>query len=114
MIINKDVFIIAKNSVDYSIQLEKKLKELEKENARLRDLFTDYGKLVRLLNEFGVEYKEYTDPDFIDDPSVKAGTVLCVCIRDSVNINFDANYNFVSSSTDQRNSTIFRKQGKEE
>jgi hypothetical protein len=77
-------------------------------------IFSDYGKLVRLLNEFRIPYTEYTEPDFINDASVKAGAILCVCIRDSVNIHFDMNYDCISSSTDQINSTIFRKQGNSE
>lgn len=38
MIINKELFIVAKNSVDYNILLEEKLKYSEQENAKMREL----------------------------------------------------------------------------
>ena len=75
---------------------------------------SDYGKLIKLLDEFEIPYTEYTDPDFIDDESVKAGAILTVCIRDSVNVNFDMNYDCISSSTDSIGSVVFRNLESEE
>jgi len=75
---------------------------------------SDYGKLIHLLEEFKIPYTEFTEPKFIEYESVKAGAILCVCIRDSVNVNFDTNYDCISSSTDSIGSVVLRNKGSEE
>jgi len=64
----------------------------------------DLTNLMIFLASSGVQFSTYTDPDCIDEDSVKAGAVLCVSIRDSAHMNFDAKGNLVGSSTDCVNS----------
>ena len=60
----------------------------------------DLANLIIFLSNSGVQYTTYTDPDCIDEESVKAGAVLCVSIRDAAHMNFDAKGNLIGSSTD--------------
>jgi hypothetical protein len=60
----------------------------------------DLANLIIFLFNSGVQYTTYTDPDCIDEESVKAGAVLCVSIRDAAHMNFDAKGNLIGSSTD--------------
>jgi hypothetical protein len=64
----------------------------------------DLANLMLFLASSGVQYSTYTDPDCIDEESVKAGAVFAICIRDAVNMNFDVNGNLVGSSTDNAKS----------
>lgn len=64
----------------------------------------DLANLMLFLSSSGVQYSTYTDPDCIDEESVKAGAVLCISIRDAAHMNFDANGNLVGSSTDSAKS----------
>ena len=59
----------------------------------------DLTNLVLFLASSGVEYFTYTDPDCIDEESVKLGAVLSISIRGAAHMNFDAKGNLVSSST---------------
>jgi hypothetical protein len=56
--------------------------------------------LMLFLSNTGVEYFTYTDPDCIDEESVKAGAVLAISIRGAAHMNFDNKGNLVGSSTD--------------
>lgn len=64
----------------------------------------DLATLMLFLSSSGVEYSTYTNPDCIDEDSVKAGAVLCISIRDATHMNFDAKGNLVGSSTDSAKS----------
>ena len=55
MIINKELFIVAKTSVDYNILLEEKLKYSEQENAKMRELIREaIVQLDHMLKYFPV------------------------------------------------------------
>jgi hypothetical protein len=69
---------------------------------------SDYGLLIHTLDKLGIPYTEYTDKQFIDDESVKAGAILCVSIRDSVHVNFNKEYDCISTATDSAKSTVMR------
>ncbi len=60
----------------------------------------DLANLMLFLSGSGVEYFTYTDPNCIDEESVKAGAVLAISIRGAAHMNFDAKGNLVGSSTD--------------
>ena len=60
----------------------------------------DLANLMLFLASSKVQYSTYTNPDCIDEESVKAGAVFCISIRDSAHMNFDAKGNLVGSSTD--------------
>lgn len=60
----------------------------------------DLANLIIFLFNSGVQYTTYTDPDCIDEESVKAGAVFCISIRDAAHMNFDAKGNLIGSSTD--------------
>ena len=60
----------------------------------------DLANLMLFLASSGVEYSTYTDPDCIDEESVRLGAVLAISIRGAVHMNFDAKGNLVGSSTD--------------
>ena len=60
----------------------------------------DLANLMLFLASSGVEYFTYTDPNCIDEESVKDGAVLAISIRGAVHMNFDAKGNLVGSSTD--------------
>ena len=60
----------------------------------------DLANLVLFLASSGVEYFTYTDPNCIDEESVKDGAVLAISIRGTAHMNFDAKGNLVGSSTD--------------
>lgn len=60
----------------------------------------DLANLILFLANSKVEYITYTDPDCIDEESVKLGAVLAISIRGAVHMNFDAKGNLVGSSTD--------------
>ena len=64
----------------------------------------DLANLMLFLGATKVEYSIYTDEDCIDEQAVKDGAVFAICIRDSVNMNFDAEGNLVGSSTDSAKS----------
>jgi hypothetical protein len=64
----------------------------------------DLANLMIFLASSKVPYSTYTDPDCIDDQSVKDGAVLSISIRDAVNMNFDAEGSLVGSSTDSAKS----------
>jgi hypothetical protein len=60
----------------------------------------DLANLMLFLASSKVQYRTYTDPDCIDEESVKDGAVLCISIRDAAHMNFDAKGNLVGSSRD--------------
>lgn len=60
----------------------------------------DLANLMLFLSSGEVEYFTYTDPDCIDEESVKLGAVLAISIRGAANMNFNAKGNLVGSSTD--------------
>ncbi len=60
----------------------------------------DLVNLVLFLSSSGVQYSTYTDPDCIDEDSVKDGAVLAISIRGAAHMNFDAKGNLIGSSTD--------------
>lgn len=64
----------------------------------------DLANLMLFLSSSKVQYSTYTNPDCIDEESVKAGAVLAISIRDAAHMNFDANGNLVGSSTDSAKS----------
>jgi hypothetical protein len=71
--------------------------------SRLKGI-NDLANLMLFLGSTKVDYSIYTDPECIDEQSVKDGAVLAICIRDSVNMNFDVYGNLVGSSTDSAKS----------
>ena len=71
--------------------------------SRLKGI-NDLANLMLFLGATKVEYSIYTDEDCIDEQAVKDGAVFAICIRDSVNMNFDAEGNLVGSSTDNAKS----------
>lgn len=60
----------------------------------------DLANLMLFLASSGVEYFTYTDPNCIDEESVKDGAVIAISIRGAAHMNFDAKGNLVGSSTD--------------
>jgi hypothetical protein len=60
----------------------------------------DLATLLLFLSKTKTQYSTFTDPDFIDEESVKAGAVLAISIRDAAHINFDAQGRVVGTSTD--------------
>ena len=64
----------------------------------------DLANLMLFLASSGVQFDMFTDPDCIDEESVKLGAVLAISIRGTVHMNFDAKGNLVGSSTDCRGS----------
>ena len=60
----------------------------------------DLANLMLFLASSGIEYFTYTDPNCIDEESVKDGAVLAISIRGTAHMNFDAKGNLVGSSTD--------------
>jgi hypothetical protein len=60
----------------------------------------DLANLMLFLGSTKVEYSIYTNPDCIDEQSVKDGAILAICIRDAAHMNFDIDGNLVGSSTD--------------
>jgi hypothetical protein len=71
--------------------------------SRLKGI-NDLANLILFLGATKVEYSIYTDEDCIDEQAVKDGAVFAICIRDVVNMNFDAEGNLVGSSTDSAKS----------
>ena len=71
--------------------------------SRLKGI-NDLANLMLFLGSTKVEYSIYTDEDCIDEQAVKEGAILAICIRDSVNMNFDAEGSLVGSSTDSAKS----------
>lgn len=69
----------------------------------------DLTNLMLFLASSGVHYSTYTNPDCIDEESVKAGAVICISIRDAAHMNFDSKGNLVGSSTDSKDSHKLRK-----
>jgi hypothetical protein len=64
--------------------------------------------LIVFLSKTNVEYLTFTDPDCIDDQSVKDGAVIAISIRGSAHLNFDYEGRLVGSSRDCANSHIKR------
>lgn len=64
----------------------------------------DLANLMIFLASSKVEYFTYTNPDCIDEESVKLGAVLAISIREAAHMNFDAKGNLVGSSTDSAKS----------
>lgn len=64
----------------------------------------DLANLMLFLANSKVEYLTFTDPDLIDEESVKLGAVLSISIRGEVHMNFNAKGNLVGSSTDSAKS----------
>lgn len=64
---------------------------------------SDKTNLIELFNKMGVEFKEYTDSEFIYTKAVDLGATssLSVCNTD---FNFDKNGKFVGTNTDSINS----------
>lgn len=60
----------------------------------------DLANLMLFLASSGVEYFTYTDPNCIDEESVKDGAVIAISIRGAAHMNFDAKGSLVGSSTD--------------
>ena len=60
----------------------------------------DLANFMIFLANSGVEFSMYTDPECIDEDSVKDGAVLCISIRDSAHMNFNKLGDLVGSSTD--------------
>jgi hypothetical protein len=71
--------------------------------SRLKGI-NDLANLMLFLGSTKVEYSIYTESDCIDEQSIKEGAILAICIRDAVNMNFDADGNLVGSSTDNAKS----------
>lgn len=60
----------------------------------------DLANLMIFLANSDVEFSMYTDPECIDEDSVKNGAVLCVSIRNAAHMNFNRHGELVGSSTD--------------
>jgi len=69
----------------------------------------DLAKLLTFLVETNTQYIVYTEKECIDDEAVKNDAVLCICVRDQVNFNFNSQGILLGTSTDSRNSYIKRK-----
>jgi hypothetical protein len=66
-------------------------------------------KILNFLNSTGVPYSVWTEPQFIDEDSVKKGAIISISIRDSAHLNFNKDGYLVGSSTDSVKSHILRK-----
>ena len=66
-------------------------------------------KLLKFLDSTGVPYSTWTEPQYIDEESVKKGAVISVSIRDSAHLNFNKEGTLIGSSTDCAKSHIIRK-----
>jgi hypothetical protein len=69
-------------------------------------------KLLKFLESTGVPYSTWTEPQFIDEESVKKGAVIAISIRDSAHLNFNKDGELIGSSTDCIKSHILRKKKK--
>jgi hypothetical protein len=69
----------------------------------------DLATLVIFLARTGVPYSTFTDPECIDEGSVKNGAVITISIRSTAHLNFDINGRLVGSSEDSVRSHILRK-----
>lgn len=68
----------------------------------------ELATLIIFLSKTGVQYTTFTDPECIDEESVKSGAVIAISIRDAAHLNFDINGRLVGSSTDMAKTHIKR------
>jgi hypothetical protein len=69
----------------------------------------DLTSLFLFLEQTGTEYFTFTDPQFIDEESVKLGAIIAISIRGSAHFNFDSSGRLIGSSTDAIKSHMKRK-----
>lgn len=62
---------------------------------------THHQKLLRLLKQFKLPYKEHMRPDLMQDDAIDEGATLVVAIRDVIDIYFDKSGNYIGTATDE-------------
>jgi len=70
---------------------------------------TEKEELLTFLDKTKTPYSIFSEPQFIDDLSVKKGAVISVSVRDVAHFNFDMIGNLVGTSTDSAKSHIPRR-----
>jgi hypothetical protein len=69
---------------------------------------TEKEELLAFLDKTKTQYTIFSEPQFIDDLSVKKGAVISVSVRNAANFNFDSEGNLIGTSTDTIKSHILR------
>jgi len=70
---------------------------------------TEKDELLTFLEKTKTPYSIFSEPQFIDDLSVKNGAVISVSVRDVANFNFNIKGVLVGTSTDRAKSYISRR-----
>jgi hypothetical protein len=68
----------------------------------------DLASLFLFLEQTGTQYFTFTDPEFIDEESVKLGAVIAISVRGTAHFNFDKDGRLIGSSTDSIKSHMKR------